>query len=170
MKARRALAYGVVWGVGATTLETLGLPLSQLSVVQMLSFQIDLLPRYTMVGMLLAGGMDLLGRRWTLTWAAILLVACAVLLSALMWLSNGPLQFPNLFFQPSFHASHLHILWSSLFYGGLFIAAYHLLTQEERTRKLLAQAAIARQDSEAMFNAAQIQALQGSSIQPFCCA
>ncbi|MDB5857021.1 MAG: hypothetical protein JWQ76_710 [Ramlibacter sp.] len=160
MKAYRAISYGLVWGVGATALETLGLPLGQMSATELLSFQLDLLPRYALAGVLLTAAMALLERRWTLQWAALLLVACPLLLCALQWLSREAI---HVFKPPELptRASYVHMLWSGLLYCGLFIAAHHLSRQEERTRRLLAQAAIAREDSEAMFNAAQIQALQG---------
>jgi hypothetical protein len=131
-----------------------------MSVTQLLSFQAELLPRYGLAGVLFAAAMDLQQRRWTLQWAGLLLLGLALLLCALQWLLREGLHVPVSPGMP-LSASYLHVLWSSLLYGGLFITAHHLATQEERTRRLLARAAIAREESEAMFNAAQIRALQG---------
>jgi hypothetical protein len=160
VKARRAVAYGLVWAIGALALETLGLPLTQMSLPELLGFQADLLPRYCFAGVLLAAAMALLEQRWTLHWAGLLLLAFALLLCVLQWLVRAAFGAP-LPRELLTSASFLHVLWSSLLYGGLFIAAHHLATQEERTRRLLAQAAIARENSEAMLSAAQIRALQG---------
>jgi hypothetical protein len=54
-----------------------------------------------------------------------------------------------------------YFFWPALFYGGLFIAAWIWLDRSERTRRLLADAELARSTAEAHLGQAQLQALQG---------
>lgn len=58
-------------------------------------------------------------------------------------------------------AGRVHIFWGAMVYGGLFVAAYRLSMQSERTRQLLARAEIARQETENLLSEAQLLSLQG---------
>jgi hypothetical protein len=51
-------------------------------------------------------------------------------------------------------------LWINLFYGGLLMTAYSLTLRRERTRSLLHENAVARNRTQAILDAARLQALQ----------
>ena len=59
----------------------------------------------------------------------------------------------------------LYQLWMTLFYGGLLVAARIFTVRVERTRHLLHQSALARSRTDALLDAARLQALQ-SQIDP----
>ena len=59
----------------------------------------------------------------------------------------------------------LYQLWVTLFYGGLLVAARIFTMRIERTRHLLHQSALARSRTDALLDAARLQALQ-SQIDP----
>lgn len=53
-------------------------------------------------------------------------------------------------------------IWVLLFYGGLFVGLFALLSRAERTRTLLGRAEIARSRGEALLHEAQLATLRGS--------
>ncbi len=59
----------------------------------------------------------------------------------------------------------LYVLWVTAFYGGLLVAARIFTVRVERSRHLLHQSAMARSRTEALLDAARLQALQ-SQIDP----
>ncbi|MDP3822517.1 MAG: hypothetical protein Q8R33_13675 [Burkholderiales bacterium] len=155
---RRALVYGLLWAVAITVMETSVLPLDFRSPAEWLRFGPSLLMKWAICGVALASATMLLERHLRPWMMAPAVIAFALLASAgsgslssehpppLTWLDGG---------------NRVHVFWGALFYGGLFVAAYRLSMQTERTRALLARAEIARQETERLFSEAQLLSLQG---------
>lgn len=156
---RRAVGYGVLWGIAREAMSAFALPLSQISAMELLIFEAHTLPHACLAGVVLAGATMLLERRLTLALIAPALVAFSLLFADRYSLSapSVGVDVPSWLHNPS----NLHTIWGNMFCGGLFVAAYRLSAQSERTRGLLAQAEIARQQTEALLSAAQLQGLQG---------
>ena len=154
---RRAASYGVLWGVGRMALESFSLPLADMSPADLLLFEAHLLPEWCLEGLVLAGATMWLEPRLILMLMAPAVVALGMLVATL------GLVLRQFLFLPSWlnDQSHLHFFWVHVFYGGLFVAAYRLSAQSERTRGLLVQAEIARQRTEAFLSSARLQARQG---------
>lgn len=137
------------------------MPLGALSVTDLLLFEARLVPHLVVSGIALASLTMLLHDRLSLKGAAIFLLLFS-LFSTLMVLvyEQVPLGIGDSQWWGS-EALPLHTFWSSFTHGGVFFAAYRFSVRSERTRGLLMRAEIAREQSEAVLSAAQLQALQG---------
>lgn len=155
---RRAVVYGVLWAVAVTMMEISVLPLDIRSPAEWLRFGLALLMKWSVTGVALASATMLLERRLSTWMIAPALIAFAWLASAGMESLASSVHPP-----PSRldGGNRVHVFWSSMFYGGLFVAAYRLSMQTERTRALLARAEIARQETESLYSEAQLLSLQG---------
>jgi hypothetical protein len=160
---QRVLSYGVLWGIGVVALEAFDSPLSDLSGTQLLVIELRMVPVWCLPGIALAGTSMALDHRLTIPRIAPILVGIAMLQCALSWLFWQGLSLPGATSLPAWAADpqHLHAAWNSFIYGGLFVAAYRLSIASERTRRLLAQAEIARQQTEVLLGAERVRALQG---------
>lgn len=161
---RLAVVYGMLWGVAITVMETSVLPPDVRSPAEWLSFELSLLMKWATTGVGLASATMLLEssmRPWMIAPA---LMAFALLASmGSEGITSEHSHFPDWPHSPTWFdgGNRVHVFWSSMFYGGLFVAAYRLSMQSERTRGLLARAEIARQETESLFSAARLLSLQG---------
>jgi hypothetical protein len=160
---RRALSYGVLWGVAVSTLASFDLPLGDLSGMQLLLLEVRLVPDNCLQGIALSSATMVLDRRLTPLWIAPFLVAFLPVAFAGNWLFWKGLPIPGAESLPTWaiEPHYVHTVWFSVFCGGLFVAAYRLSAESERTRALFVQAEIARQQTESLLSAERVRALQG---------
>ncbi len=166
----RALLYGVLWGAGVSVLESVALPISAQNWAGFWGMVLWIAPGWCVVGVGIALLVEAAGAR--LEPPALLagaVVASAFAFSALWsWLYSFAAR-PNqargiaaLFPQGSEPvAAYLYQAWVVAFYGGLYAVAWTLNHRAERTRQVLAQAELARMQTETMLGEAQLQALRG---------
>jgi len=157
---RRAVVYGVLWAATITVTETFVQPLDTMSLAKWLWFELGMM-QWAVAGVALASATMLLEHRLRPWMFAPAVVAFSLLVTAGWWqFSGAPDQSPyvSTWFEGP---GRLHIFWGAMVYGGLFVAAYRLSMQSERTRELLARAEIARQETENLFSEAQLLSLQG---------
>ena len=158
---RRATTYGVIWGLAVAATESLAMPLGDLSAAELLVFVVRLIPEWVILGIALASLTMLFHDRLNLKGAAFLLFLFSLFSWVTVWVGH---MVPVMFGASQWwalEASPLHLLWTSFIHGGVFFAAYRFSVRSQRTRGLLMRAEIARQQSEAVLSAAQLQALQG---------
>ncbi|WIT10734.1 hypothetical protein PFX98_17690 [Paucibacter sediminis] len=153
----RAAGLGLLWGLAVTAMESSTLPLGRVSAGELAQFALHLLPQWCLAGLLLALGTALLEQRLGGAQTALAMFGFALLNCAVWRVFGQPLAYS---LRESDDAL-LHVFWSSMFYGGLFVTAYGLSQRSERTRELLARAEIARQKTEAQLSALRLQALRG---------
>lgn len=153
---RRALSYGVLWGVAAVAIESFALPLGELHGSDVLRAVGYFLLHWCPSGVLLVALTVWIERRRLTLWLAAA-GAVAITLSFMELVGHWNSSVVALIGPPA----PFHTIWGALFYGGLFIAAYGLSMRSERTRSLLAEAEIARQQTEALLSTERLQALQG---------
>lgn len=157
----RAAGYGLIWGVAVTAMESLELPLGSLSTSDLLLFHAKLLPHLCTAGIVLAATtISTAGRpvrAGLVTW----LVLGFPTLSCLINLAFKPLVQLGELWATDGDSGSAHTYWTCLFYGSLFVAAFHVIARSERTRQSLARGEIARQQAESSLAAAQFQALRG---------
>lgn len=158
-KWRRALTFGVLWGVGVSALAMVDLPLSDLSDRQLSLVLARLSIGYCLTGLLQAAAVVALEDRLTPVLVALLLIAMMTVGIAIEWIlwKLTPSDLPSW----GAEARHFHSTWLRLVYGGLFLSAYHLSVRAERSRRVFAQAQIARLRSEAALASERVRALQG---------
>jgi hypothetical protein len=182
---RGATYWGITWGVGVGLVERLAVaPIDDWgSLQQLLLFSLLywLMPYWCVIGRLfvwLADHHERIGSRGRSIAAFMALCAVAAGLQpplsiALIRLTTdafpgferyaaaGPTQ-PE---WANWSTLSLYQLWVTLFYGGLLVAARIFTVRMERTRDLLHQSALARSRTDALLDAARLQALQ-SQIDP----
>ena len=106
-----------------------------------------------------------LNRAWKGALAVLLLAVACAALSTVLWVAVNVLGITPETSQylssplPSW-TDFFYTLWMSLFHGGLFIVACMLLMRAERNRQLLGTAQIARNRTEALLEAVQLDALR----------
>jgi hypothetical protein len=166
----RALLYGALWGAAVSVLESVTLPLRDQNWAGFWGMILWIAPGWCVVGVGIALLVEAAGAR--LEQPALLagaVVASALAFSALWsWLYSFAAR-PNqargmaaLFPQGSEPvAAYLYQAWVVAFYGGLYVVAWTLNHRAERTRQVLAQAELARMQTETMLGEAQLQALRG---------
>jgi hypothetical protein len=158
---RRAISYGLVWGVAVTALESLELPLGNLRPDELVQFTLQLLPHLCVAGIVLVIVTIRTSQRgadgWLVLWALVLfpVLTCAI---------NAALK--RVFLHDELWAtaggdSYLHTFWTSLCYGSIFLVAYRLNVRAESTRQWLARTEIARQHSENSLAETRFEALRG---------
>lgn len=152
----RALGYALLWGAAVTAMESFTLPLGRVPLPALLEFVARLLPRWCLSGLLLVALTRGLGQRQGGPGGVWLLLGFALSNCGIWWLVDRPAILPA-----DDDDVYLHVLWSSLVYGGLFVLAHRLSLRSEHARGRLAQAEIARQTTEAELSAARLQALRG---------
>ncbi len=178
---RRVAVWGISWGLAVTFVEPLSaLPADSLGSVQLLLlwFLYFVAPLWCALGCLfvwaaeqgerVAGGRGIL-----VAWLAIALLGSLVqppVSFALSFLAQTVFPVRRYSVQlgvpfPAWTATALSDqavlnLWTGLFYGGLLTAAYILTTRTERARVLLHEAAMTRSRTEALLDAARLEALE----------
>ena len=159
----RVLGYGVLWGIAASALGTFEVPVGDMSRAQLLQLEARLVPTYCLQGIALASLTMALEHRLTWPRVAAMAIGFALLSQAVDWLFWKGLEIPGQDGLPSWavEPNYIHSIWHNLVDGGLFIAAYRLSAESERSRRLFAQAEIARQQSKAWLGAERVRALQG---------
>ena len=158
-KWRRAFTFGVLWGIGVSAFAMVDLPLSDLSERQLSLLLVRLSIGYCLTGLLQAAAVVALEDRLTPMLVALLLIAMMTVGIAIEWIlwQLMPSDLPSW----GAEARHLHSTWFRLVYGGLFLTAYYLSVRAEQSRKVFAQAQIARLQSEAVLASDRVRALQG---------
>lgn len=161
----RAVGYGVLWGIAAAALAAFEVPWSDTGSAQLLWLESRLLPALCVQGIVLASAAMALQQRLTWSWALVVVMATgfALLSNSVDWLFWKVLPLPSPDLLPAWGAepNYCYSAWHNLVYGGLFIAAYRLSVESERSRRLFAEAEIARQKTEAWLGAQRVRALQG---------
>ena len=158
---QRGVSYGVTWGIAATALESLELPLGDVRPAELLQFVVQLLPHLCLSGVVLAlvtvGTAQRPVDAWLVLWAllafpilsvAINMAVKSVVVHERFWATDGG-------------GAYLHTMWTSLSYGGIFLVTYRLNVRAASTRQWLARTEIARQHSENSLAATRFQALRG---------
>jgi hypothetical protein len=183
--AQSATYWGVTWGVGVGIVEYLAVaPIDDWGSLQQLVFWLLywMMPYWCVVGCMFVGLADRrehIAHRGRFMAAFISLCVIAAVLQPLLSIGLVRLTtdaFPG--FERYAEAAgatrvqwsnwstiSLYQLWETLFYGGLLVAARIFTVRVERTRHLLHQNAMARSRTEALLDAARLQALQ-SQIDP----
>ena len=183
--AQSATYWGVAWGVGVGVVEYLAVePIDDWGSLKQLVFWLLnwMMPYWCVVGCLFVGLADRhehIAQRGRFIAAFISLCVIAAVLQPLLSLGVVRLTtdaFPG--FERYAEAAgaprvqwsnwstiSLYQLWVTVFYGGLLVAARVFTVRAERTRHLLHQSAMARSRTEALLDAARLQALQ-SQIDP----
>jgi hypothetical protein len=157
---RRAVVYGLLWAVTIMVTETFVQPLDAMSLSKWLWFELGMM-QWAVAGVALASATMLLEHRLRPWMTAPAVVAFSLLVTAGWWqfgTEHDQSPYSSTWFEGS---GRLHVFWSAMVYGGLFVAAYRLSMQSERTRELLAQAEIARQETETLLSEAEFLSLQG---------
>ena len=181
---RGATYWGITWGIGVGIVEYLAVaPIDDWGSPQQLLFWLLywLMPFWCVVGRLfvwLADRHERIGSRGRSLAAFIVLCGLAASLQPLLSIALIHLAtdvFPGFerlaaagATQPkwaNWGTLSLYQLWTTLFYGGLLVAARIFTVRMERTRHLLHQSALARSRTGALLDAARLQALQ-SQIDP----
>jgi signal transduction histidine kinase len=183
--AQSATYWGVTWGVGVGIVEYLAVaPIDDWGSLQQLVFWLLywMMPYWCVVGCIFVGLADRyesIAHRGRFMAVFISLCVIAAVLQPL--LSIGLIRLTTAAF-PGFEryaeaagatgvqwsnwsTISLYQLWETLFYGGLLVAARIFTVRVERTRHRLHQSAMARSRTEALLDAARLQALQ-SQIDP----
>jgi len=156
---RRTLAFGVLWGIGVSALALVDLPLSDLSGRQLGVLLGRLSIGYCATGLVQSAMVVALEDQLTPWLLALILVAMSVVgvgIELFVWRVT-PSDLPPW----GAEARHVHSSWFRLVYGGLFITAYYLSVRAERSRRVFAQAQIARLQSEATLASEQVRVVQG---------
>jgi hypothetical protein len=158
---QRATSYGIAWGVAVAGMESLELPLGDLNAGEVLVFIAKLLPHLCVAGIVLVAVTLQWAERtsvgWQVLWAAVIfpLVTCTTNLLTRDFMPKQP------HWATDGGESYLHVYWTSLLYGSLFLVAFHLWLRHERTRRRLARTEILRQQSESTLAASRMEALRG---------
>jgi hypothetical protein len=158
---QRALALALLWAIGVAAFELSGLPWNQFDTLSLLHFGIDIMSCWFVVGLAVVAYATWAGRLGStaLVVAGHLLVvapASALFYAAVM--RSGLARYVADFEVTS---SYGYLLWSASFYGALFIVWWCAAERGEATRRLLADARIARRRSEAELGRARLLALRG---------
>jgi hypothetical protein len=183
--ARSAIYWGVTWGVGVGIVEYLAIaPIDDWGSLQQLVFWLIywMMPYWCVIGCMFVGLADRhehIAHRRRFMAAFISLCVIAAALQPLLSIGLNRLTtdaFPG--FEryaaaagatrpqwSNWSTISFYQLWDTLFYGGLLVAARIFTVRVERAGHLLHQSAMARSRTEALLDAARLQALQ-SQIDP----
>jgi hypothetical protein len=162
---RRAINYGVCWGVAVTALESLDLPLGSMTGKELLVFAMNSWPHFVLAGILLAAVTMRLAaspvNALLVTWTLLLFPLLSTEISRISYLISAQVLQSRVKWVTDSDFAYLHSFWTSLFCGTLFVVAYRLSVRAERTRRVLARAEIARHQAESLLAESQLQALRG---------
>ena len=167
---RRGLTYGLLFGVVISASESLALPLGSYASMERVLAMWPIFASWVLCGTLIACSTMAverwLDRGWKLALTTLLLAIAWDLLNSVWWtvinrLGAGATTQRVLGITLPSLSSALYGIWMTLFYGGLFVIACVLVTRSERHRQLLASAQIARHQTEALLDAAELDALRG---------
>lgn len=167
---RRGLTYGLLFGVAISASESLVLPLGTYASMERLIAMWPIFASWVLGGTLIACGTMAverwLDRGWKLVLTTLLLAVAWELLNSAWWtvvnrLGAGAATQRVLGITLPSLSSALYGIWMTLFYGGLFVIACVLVTRAQRHQQLLASAQIARHQTEALLDAAELDALRG---------
>lgn len=159
------LVQGMLWGVAASVLDSMVLPVADGSFATLLELFLWTTPGWCLVGIGIAGWIHVAGDRLLHpVFFAASVVGCAVVLSTMRFFAYATVGavapaalFPN---GIGATASLLYQAWFIVFYGGLFFLAWTLDRRGQRTRRLLSQAGIARERTQALLGEARIRVLR----------
>ena len=159
---RRALAYALLWTVVVAALENF-LPISVLSPPEAAAFLAGG-AGWLFAGVLFSTLAAFAVPRLPVPQLLLAAAGVAVFITLLRLAAPNPFLAVETFkVRPSTANAHpVYLAWGTLLYGTLFVAATSLAHRAERTRERLAQAEIARSDSEKLFNEAELAGAQGS--------
>ncbi len=168
----RTPMYALLWGVGVASLEMSTFAFERLGLSAALTFVPTAAPHWIVAGLVLVGFAMFVAPRFSLPVVfAITVLVLAPLMGLIAHVLNDNLPLSILSIlnnQNVFGSSNaramtplLYYVWPAMVYGGLFIAAWMWLERSERTRRLLANAELARNSAEEQLGQAQLQALQG---------
>lgn len=165
----RVLVYGASWGLLATVLEWVTLPVRQSAWLDSMRLLWSIAPAWCLVGMGLTAWIEIAGARLLRPkFLVASTLVCAAILSALWSLSYhlGRAEpgsdamhalFPH---GVNALAAFLYQAWVITFYGGLYFFVWTLGYRAERTRALLAEAQIARLRAETLLGESRLEALR----------
>lgn len=170
--ARRALALGLLWGAAMTANEALTVPLNPEGSLSGLEAFIPLGIIWTCLGIPVAW-MALQLEPWVdRYWKGVLIIGvmavAAGTLNETLWFAMHLIGFSfrweadagNTIYASLGLDRILYVTWAALFHGSMFMLACIFLNRSERTERLLAQAQIARDRTEAIRDQAQFEALR----------
>ncbi len=167
---RHVLAVGALWGLAASVMESVVLPVGDGHWSTFWRLVLWNIPILTLMGMCLAVVIEFAGARpdrpvmlagvviggalaLSAAWSGVLSVSDASGLAAgietIFPEGRDPL------------ASYLYQAWVIIFYGGLYVVAWTLNQRAERTRQAFDQAKIARVRTETLLGEARLQSLRG---------
>ncbi len=177
----RHFAWGVVWALLITALETLTLP-PQLFTGNLFMWWLTnwLLPVWCVIGSLYVWAAEIGDRRAGTTGVVISWLLVGVVGAVVQPLSNvlsrqllatrvaGFYEFATPVGQPSSTTESLIVfnLWIALFYGGLLVAAYTLTARRDRLDDLRMRAALVRSRTEAQLATMRVEALESRLVAP----
>lgn len=159
-RARKVLLLALLWGVGVAASESAALPWQQLAPSTLLSFALYTTAAWSSVGLLVVS---------STAWAvprchpAMVLAGYLLLVAPLLALGHNLYlrHFGGYIADADGAASFSYLLWCTSVHGVLLVAWWIVAERAETTRRLLADAQIARQRSEAELDGARLLALRG---------
>lgn len=159
-RVRRLVLLGLLWAVGVATFELTGLPWARLDATSLLLFGLEIVVGWFLVGLFVVGYTDATVGRWPAS--AVLLGYLAVApAGAFIYYVFSRTVLGNRIAQLELRAPYGHLFWMLLFYGALFVAWSLAAERADATRRLLAEAEIARRRGEAELGRARLLALRG---------
>ena len=157
----RLLAMALLWAIGVAAFELSGLPWNRFDTVALLRFGLDIMMGWFVVGLAVVAYATWAGRRWPAALVLtgyVLVVAPASALFYATVMRSGLARFVAEFEVTSTYG---YLLWSASSYGALFLVWWTAAERGEATRRLLADAQIARRRSEAELGRVRLLALRG---------
>jgi hypothetical protein len=163
---RRTASYGLLLGIAAAAVESFALPLGEIGGVALIQLVTLIVLHWSVMGVGIAGALAVFEPHGE-TVAITMTLVTFTLLNMLLWVPTidamrdpwAPGDRIPLWLQ--LRSDIPHFMWGGLFYGGLFVLAWHLHHRSERIRGVLAQAEISRQRAEALLSTEKLKVLQG---------
>lgn len=156
----RILLPAWLWGFGIAAFELTGLPWALLHTPGMLFFGLEIMTGWTVIGLFVIAYTTATMGRWP-AWRVLAGFVALAPAGALAYELFTHLVFDNRIADLELRAPYGFLLWRLLFYGALFVAGTIAAERVEATRRLLADAGIARQRAEAELDRARLLALRG---------
>jgi hypothetical protein len=161
---RRTASYGLLLGIAAAAVESFALPLGEIEEVALIQLVTLIVLHWSVMGVGIAGALAVFEPHGEAAAITMTLVTFT-LLNVLLWVPTiEALRDPwsqTTHIPPWLRSDIPHFMWGGLFYGGLFVLAWHLHHRSERISGVLAQAEISRQRAEALLSAEKLKVLQG---------
>lgn len=157
--ARRALL-ALLWGVGVSAFEISGLPWPSTGAEVLLRFVFDTALVWSAIGLLVVAYGSFAIPRWPAVGVLAGHLALAPFVAWIFHLLMTSGAVIRLHYVGE-RASYGYLLWTVLVYGSLFIVWWIAAERAEATRRLLADAQLARRRGEAELDQARLLALRG---------